>query len=173
MLDAQSLKVTSRSSVVINRVVIVWVGAISKGRRKLPNHVRSNARVLKDRGLPLGHVLLSQLRCRGRILLHYDGLLGRFANLVVLRYPRVAPGIVISPLVWVHVYGAKVQSWDGEVLNEVNAFVSTVGITTIASGIVRGKPTFVAEADHMVPVKAFDVLADCCGPISDDGGVAC
>lgn len=56
----------------------------------------------------------------------------------MLRDPCVTPGVVVSPLIWVHVDGAVVDGLDGEVFLEVNAFVARVRVGLFIVGDVGG-----------------------------------
>ena len=90
----------------------------------------------------------------------------------MLRDPGAAPAVVVAPTVGVHVEGAVIEGLDGEVLDEVHAFVAAVGVAAVAAGVAGGQPPFVAERDHVVRVEGFDVCGDGAGPGGDDGGGA-
>lgn len=89
----------------------------------------------------------------------------------MLRDPRVAPRVVVAPLVGVQVDGAVVDGGDGQVLLEVDAFVAGVGVALLVVGQVGrggGEPAFVAEGDQVSGVQRFDVSGSVGGPFGDD-----
>lgn len=84
--------------------------------------------------------------------------------------PCVAPGVVVAPLIRVHMEGAIVDRLDGEVFLKVDAFVTGVGVAVFEVGEVGGggrQPAFVAEGDEMFGVEGFDVGGCVRGPIGD------
>ena len=90
----------------------------------------------------------------------------------MLRDPGAAPAVVVAPAVGVHVKRAVVERLDGEVLDEVHAFVAAVGVAAVAAAVAGGQPAFVAERDHVVRVEGFDVGRDGGRPGGYDGGGA-
>ena len=94
--------------------------------------------------------LILQRHARSGILLQYYGLPGGFPDGVVLRYLGTAPGVVVAPLIRVYVEGAVVDGFDGEVLDEIDAFIAAVGVRTVSTNVAWGKPAFVSEGNHVV-----------------------
>lgn len=85
--------------------------------------------------------------------------------------PRVAPGVVVAPGLWIQVYGAVIEGGDTQVAFKVYAFVTRVGVGLLVAGYAGGgggEPAFVAEGDHVVAIELFDVGGDAFGPVVDD-----
>ena len=156
--------------VVIDRIAIKRIRPARKLASKLPERIISHARLLQHRLLPLRLHILPDALVRNAVLLQHDRFTGRFANGIVLLDPFVAPGIVVPPLAGVKVEGSVVEHGNGEVLDEVDAFVAAVSVGTVALG--RGQPAFVAQADHMPMIERLNVLADIRGPVVDDARIA-
>lgn len=143
---------------------------------KLPHHIPRHARLGKDGILPLlhnGHAILAR---RDGILLQQHGLVEGSADGVVLGNPGVAPGVVVAPVLRVHVEGAVIERFDGEVGLEIHAFVAGVGVALLVvwdgGGGGGGEPAFVPQGDHVPAVEGLDVGGDVRGPFGNDGGVA-
>ena len=168
MLHPQRLPIAPTRRIIVNRIPIIRIHPILERRRKLPKAITRDTRLAHHRALPQRHILLPQRRARRRVLLQDDRFPGSFANGVVLRDPGAAPGVVVAPLVRVEVEGAVVDGGNGEVFDEIHAFVAAVGVATVAACEGRLQPAFVAHANHVVCVQALDVLTDRSRPIRDD-----
>ena len=167
MLSPQYLKL---ACVVINRIAIKRIRPARKLCSKLPKRIISHARLRQHRLLPFGLNILPDTLIRDTVFLQNDWFTGRFANGVMLLDPFVAPGIVVPPLAGVQMESSVVERGDGEVFDEVDSFVATVGVRTVALG--RGQPPFISQADHVPRIERFDILADIRSPIEDDTGIA-
>ena len=140
MLIRQNLIIAPRRRIIINRIIIKRING--QRRRKLPKRIIRDARVQQRSLLPRFHDDAFVRRVRGAVFFKHDGLPGRFARGVVLQDPLVAPGVVVAPRLRVQVEGAVVEGRDGEVLDEVDAFVARVGVGAVPHG--RRHPPFVA-----------------------------
>lgn len=161
--------------IVIHGIVIQRLSPAGELGSKLPHHISSDARLLHHRVLPWAHDAHTILAIRDGVFFEKDGLAQLLADGIVLRDPRVAPRVVVPPLVSVHVDGAVVKGWDGQILLEIDAFVAGVGVTLLVVGDIGrggGKPAFVAEGNHMLGVEIFDVSGGVGGPFGNDAGGA-
>ena len=167
MLSAQYLKL---ARVIINRVAVERIRPARKLASKLPERIISHARLRQHRLLPLGFNILPDARVWNAVLLQHDRFTGRFANGIVLLDPFVAPGIIVAPLAGIQMESSVVERRDGEVLDEIDAFVAAISVGPVA--LRRGEPPFVAQADHVPMIERLDVLADVRGPVVDDARIA-
>lgn len=168
MLDPQSLPITPCRRIIVNRIPIIRIRPIRIARRKLPKTIARYARLTQYRALPHRHPLLPRAHTRRRILLQHDRFPRRFADRVMLTDPCAAPAVVVPPLIGVEVESTVVDGGDGEVLDEIDAFVPAVGVGAVASCYGGGQPAFVAERDHVVGVEGFDEFAGGACPVRDD-----
>ena len=142
-----------RRRVVVDGVVIRVARATRQRRAKLPEAVVRDGSIVHDGRKPL-RFHGRHVRALRAVLLGDDGFAGRFSENAVLHQPLVAPGVVVPPLVWVHVEGAVVERLDAQVLGEVDAFGAAVGVGAVPAG---AQPALVAERDHVGLVERFDV----------------
>ena len=170
MRRPQLLILAPRRRIIVNRIPIVRISPVRKICRKLPERIGGDTRPRQRGRLPLRQVLIPQRRRRRRVFLQHDGLAGGFADGVVLRDPGAAPGVVVPPRVRVHVEGAVVDRLDGEVLDEVDAFVAAVRVGAVAAGVAWLQPAFVAEGHHVVCVEGLDIGGDGRCPGGDHRG---
>ena len=125
MLSSQYLKL---ARVVINRIAIKRIRPARKLGSELPKRIISHARLRQYRLLPLGLYTLPDALVRNTVLLQHDRFTRRFANRVVLLDPFVAPGIIVPPLAGIQMESSVVERRDGEVLDEVDAFVAAISV---------------------------------------------
>lgn len=157
MLVSQNVVIAPRSGAILNRIIVIRIHPARKRGRKLPERIIRHARVLQHRLL----VRLSNGRLRGigrSVLLEHYRLPRLLADEVVLNDPLVAPGVVVAPLIGVQVESAVVESGDGEILHEINAFVAGIRVGSIAEW--GRQPAFIANGDHVVGVEGLDVCTD-------------
>ncbi len=111
-----------------NRIIIQRQRPTRKPGPKLPHHIARHTRLPQHRILPRPRRLDPIHTFRNRILLEQNRLIERFSNSVVLGDLGGSPSIVVAPLVEIHVYGAVIESGDGEVFLEIDALVPGVGV---------------------------------------------
>ena len=132
MLHPQSLPITPRRRIIIDRIPIIRIRPVRKRRRELPHTIARDTRLAHHRALPLWHILFPQRHTRRRVLFQHDRFPCCFSDRVVLRDPFTAPGIVVTPLVRVEMEGPVVDGGDSEVLDEIDAFVAAIGVGAVA-----------------------------------------
>lgn len=172
MLTPQRLQI---GRAPIHGVLIQRPRAAGELRAELPHEIAGEAGFAEDGVLPGPGDADAVLGLGHGVLLEHDGLAEALADFVVLRDPRVAPGVVVAPLVGVHVHGAEVDGADREVLLEVDAVVARVRVAVVVVGDVGrrlGEPAFVAEGDEVVRVEGLDVGGGVGGPFGDDAAGA-
>ena len=153
---------------ILNCVIVRNARPARQRRPELPETIVCNLSILHDGHLPL---LLHRRRvgALSPVLLEHNRLPHCSADGIMVLDPRIAPAIVVAPLVRVEVEGAVVEGRDRHVLGEVDTFGAGIRVRAVAAA---AQPALVAERDHVRAVEALDVCARGRGPVVDDAAVA-
>lgn len=80
--------------------------------------------------------------------------------------PGRYPSVCFAPRSWVSMVGPEVDGWDGQVTCEVETWSAGIWVRSVCASI-KSEP-FVADADHMIGIKGFDISRCRCDPVGDD-----
>ena len=159
--------------IIPNRIHIILTNPARQiHRRKLPETIIRHLRTIHHRHLPGQLRARMIMRERRPILLQHHRLPRRLTHTIVLLNPGAPPRIIVAPGVRIQMEGGIVEGRNLQIGREIDADVTSVGVSPIADAIGRREPALVAERHHVLAVERLDVGARVRRPAGDDGGVA-